>query len=91
MKLFNRFFVSYEVVQGPKIILLEKVQLGKIIFYPSKKNIFVLQEANVFVFDNNLISFDYQITDFLNYTAEPQENFTTLCRSIWEEECGLIP
>ena len=91
MELFNQFFVSYNVVQGPKIVCLEKSQVGTITFFPSKKNMFVEDQGLAFVFDNDDVGFSGNIRNFLKYLGTPEYEFQNLCISLWIEEFGISP
>lgn len=86
MELFNHFFVSYTVMRGPSVVLINKTMLGKIILYPSKKNIFVRDYDYVFVYDNKQVELSDGINQFINYTSFPEHDFRKLCISLWTEE-----
>lgn len=90
MGLLNKFFVSYDIIKGPTILYLNRLQIGRIHFHPSKKNIFTKQNGFVWIYDNRDVEFSSQIKNFLIYTAEPQEYFRDVCINIWEEEYGKI-
>jgi hypothetical protein len=86
MELFNHFFVSYTVMRGPSVVLINKTMLGKIILYPSKKNIFIRGYDYVFVYDNDKVELSDGIVKFLNYTSFPENDFQKLCMSVWLED-----
>lgn len=89
MELFNEFFVSFEVVIGPKIVFISKSKIGNIILFPSQKNIFVKEPSNCFIYDNGDIELSEAIQKFSLYTDTPIVEIKSLCNSIWSEEIGL--
>jgi len=89
MELFNEFFVSFEVVIGPKIVFFSKSKIGNIILFPSQRNIFVKEPSNCFIFDNGEIELSEAIQKFSLYTDTPIVEFESICNSIWSEEIGL--
>jgi len=86
MELINDFFVSYTVQEVPKIIHLKNTMIGKIFFYPTKRNIFVRDFSLVFLFDDKDISLSEGLIQFITYTGIHKEEFDRLCWSIWDEE-----
>ena len=89
MELINDFFVSYTVEFGPKIFYLRNCMIGKISFYPTKKNIFVKDSSLVFMFDDKDVSLSDGMIQLITYTGIPKEDFDKMCWSIWEEEMSL--
>ena len=89
MELLNDFFVSYSIERGPKIFYIAACQVGRIIFHPSKRNVFVKDEGLAFLFDNNNIDFSENLGQFLIYTGLPENDFQKMCWSLWKEEFGL--
>lgn len=89
MEIFNDFFVSFEVVEGPKIMYITKNKIGSIIFFPSSKNIFVKNPSNCFIFDNRQVHLSDEIKRFSIYTDISILEMQNLCTSIWSEEIGF--
>jgi hypothetical protein len=85
MELFNRFFVSYTIIKGPDLVYIDKTMIGKIILYPSKKNIFIKQYDFVFIYDTKKVEVSESVEKFLNYTSYTHSDFQNFCLSIWEE------
>ena len=90
MELLNDFFVSYSIERGPKIFYIATCQVGRIIFHPSKRNIFVKDEGLAFLFDNDNVDFSENLGQFLIYTGLPENDFQKMCWSLWKEEFGCL-
>lgn len=89
MELLNDFFVSYSIERGPQIVYIAATQVGRIVFHPSKRNIFVKDEGSAFLFDNENVDLSENLYQFLTYTGLPENDFQKLCWSLWKEEFGL--
>ena len=89
MEIFNDFFVSFEVVQGPKILYITKNKIGSVIFFPSPNNFFVKKPSPCFIFDNRKVDLSDEILKFSTYTDIPIIDIQNLCISIWSEEIGF--
>lgn len=89
MEIFNEFFVSFEVVQNPIVVGLSENLIGRIILFPSKRNIFINKEGFCFIYDNRTVETCKQIEKFRLYTATPLNDLNHLCMSIWDEEFGI--
>lgn len=73
-------------MRGPNVMMINRTLIGKIQFFPSKKNIFVQGYDYVFIYDNNRVELSDGIIKFLNYTSFPENDFQRLCMSVWSEE-----
>jgi hypothetical protein len=60
--------------------------IGKIAFYPTKKNIFVKDSSLVFLFDDKDVSLSDRMSQFIMYTGIRKDEFDRLCWSIWDVE-----
>lgn len=90
MELFNHFFVSYTVIKGPNLIYIDKTMIGKIILYPSKKNIFINQYDFVLIYDPKKVVVSESVENLLNYTSYPHLDFENFCLSIWDKEPDVV-
>ena len=88
MELLNDFFVSYSIERGPKIFYIASCQVGRIIFHPSRRNVFVKDEGSAFLFDNDQVDFSENLNKFIIYTGFCETDFQKLCWSLWNEDFG---
>lgn len=86
MELINDFFVSYRVEVGPKLFYIKNCMIGRICFFPTKRNIFVKDYSIVFLFDDNNVDLCDKMGQFISYTGIEKDEFDKLCWSAWKEE-----
>jgi hypothetical protein len=85
-EMFNEFFDYWTVkIDCPPVVFIGKNFIGSILFYPSKRNLFIENNSYVRIYDNGELSCDEDIAKLITYTDAPNE-FMDFCLNIWKNK-----